>query len=273
MASHYNGYGHAERMRRNRELKRARQRNGLPKAKPTGPCEICGDPKPPFDVHAEDCSWPYKPGGRVMCQICHRQKLHGRFAHPQNWQTYCAHVRRGGYGRDLKNPKVKMELRAYQAELKKGNRPPALQPIKGRIARRGGWWTKLTCDREILVRFDSRPRANADAKRALKMALANLSEQHLRLITAHFSMPDRTASIRDIAAAGGFPPAKAARMYRQAGEIICGYSEYDPPQTQAGRPDWLTIVAHRVKTDQAVNQWRLNDSFAKAAKSLGLVDN
>ena len=210
----------------------------------------------------------------LCARVCHRRKLHGRFAHPQNWQTYCAHVRRGGYGRDLKDPKVKAELRAYQAELKKGNRPPVLPPIKGRRVRRGGWWTKLTCDREVLARFDSRPRAHADAKRALKEALPNLSEEHLAIIAAHYRMPGHTGSLDEIASTAGLSPsAKAARLYRQAAEIICGCSEYDPPRTPAGKPDWLTIVARRITgTQDPAIRWRLNESMVKALESLGHVD-
>ena len=86
-------------------------------------------------------------------------------------------------------------------------------------------------------------------------------------------MPDRTASIKEIAGAGSLSPAKAARVYAQAGEIICGCSEYDPPQTQSGKPDWLTIVAHAVETEGAANRWRLNDSFVRAWESLGLADS
>ncbi len=86
-------------------------------------------------------------------------------------------------------------------------------------------------------------------------------------------MPDRTASIKEIASFGSLSPGKAARVYAQAGEIICGCSEYDPPQTQAGKPDWLTIIAHIVETDGAANQWRLNNSFVRAWEGLGLTDN
>ena len=170
-----------------------------------------------------------------MCQVCHRRKLHGRFANPLNWQVYCAHVSRGGYGRDLKKPEIKVELSKYQSELKFGNRPEPLPNIKGRNRRPKGWWTKLTCDREVLARFDSRARAINDAKRAPKRALPELSDEQIEIFRAHYKFPEKTASIPDIAEQlGTSSPQRVRDIYRRAGELMCEHSEYEPPKLASG---------------------------------------
>ena len=273
MPLYYNGYSPAERSRRNRELRR--QRGSRPRGSVKGPCEICGDPQPPFDTHAEDCSWPYKPSGRVMCHVCHRRKLHGRFAHPLNWQAYCAHVRRGGYGRDLSNPEVKAELKKYQAALSNGEKPRPLEALRGRNKRRDGWWAKLTCDREILSRFDSRVRAREDIKRAMRKALLELKPEHLELVKAHYKLPERTATMKELAIKLSYKsPQQIAKIYQEAGRIICDHSEYDAPKRENGSRDWMTIIAYDSRRQKSQpHQWTMNSSFAAALRSLRLISD
>src|ERR1700730_6069375 len=87
-------------------------------ASPKGPCQLCGDPGGPassvsFEYHDEDYSCPYSwaaPASYVLCRDCHIYRLHQRFAHPKSWTTFLAHVRRGCYAREMKEPAVKREL-------------------------------------------------------------------------------------------------------------------------------------------------------------------
>src|SRR6185295_5191989 len=91
-----------------------------------GPCELCGDAEVPVEYHDEDYSLPYlwgPPALFSLCRHCHRDKLHKRFTRPMAWEAFLAHVRRGGYARDLRDPGTKAEVTAYLAARAQGESP------------------------------------------------------------------------------------------------------------------------------------------------------
>src|SRR5689334_17545615 len=109
--SYYNGYSWKERYAKFQELKERIAQGKTPP--PTGPCDLCGDPDVPVEYHDEDYSKEYLWEPRalyVLCQHCHRHKLHRRFNRPFAWEAFLAHVRRGGYASELQDPKVKKEV-------------------------------------------------------------------------------------------------------------------------------------------------------------------
>jgi hypothetical protein len=110
----YNGFSPEQRLLKARAMNLALATGEL--ATPTGPCELCGDPDVPVEFHDEDYSEPFRweaPAAYRICRRCHR-RLHLRFGNPLAWQTFLAHVRRGGYARDLLNPVICAELVKYQ---------------------------------------------------------------------------------------------------------------------------------------------------------------
>ena len=117
----YNGFSAKERDAKLQAMKRLIAEGTLPPA--SGPCRLCGDPDIEVEYHDEDYSHPYvwvEPATYVLCRHCHRQKLHGRYAHAFVWQAFLAHVRRGGYASDLLYPHIKLEVHAFCMALKTG---------------------------------------------------------------------------------------------------------------------------------------------------------
>ena len=271
MGLYYNGYSPNERSRRNRAVRKERRlgKNIVS----NGPCDICGDPEGPYDYHAEDCSWPYKLNEFCLCRVCHRQKLHRRFSSQHNWTAFCAHVRRGGYGRDINESTFKAELKLYQQSLKIDTKPKPLRSISGRKLKKGGWWERMTCDREVLARFDSRNRANEDILRALQKCLINLTPVQIKLIKAHYTSKDYTCSISDLAKKMKSKNwATINTAYRNMARTICDKSEYDPPVHGTKSPDWLTVIAHRNPNQSArATEWVMNESFRRAIKRLSII--
>lgn len=124
MGNYYNGYSWKERIV-NWEVMKRLIANGDEK-EAEGPCRLCGDPDAKVEYHSEDYGLPYiwtEPANYVLCHHCHVQRLHARFRHPFHWLAYLEHVRRGGYGSDLKTvppkPDVKAEFAACVEALKK----------------------------------------------------------------------------------------------------------------------------------------------------------
>lgn len=118
----YNGYSSKERNDKFREMKRRIADGELAAA--SGSCALCGDPEVEVEYHDEDYSLPYRwvePAMYILCRHCHRHKLHRRFARPILWQAYLAHVRRGGYARDLQDPRIKSEFEACYKAIKHGH--------------------------------------------------------------------------------------------------------------------------------------------------------
>ena len=261
---YYNGYSPSERSRRNRALQKLVKAGKL--TRPDGPCQICGDSTSKMDRHSEDCSSPYKFHEYVLCQVCHRQKLHRRFQNPNVWLTYCAHVKRGGYGRDTKRPEIKSELKDYQAALARGEIPIPLAKLNNRSVRRDGWWVKLTCDRAVLARFDSRVRAVDDIRRALEFSVPSLDAKQLDMIRAHYDSPDQIATMAELSSKMTLSSAAVAvSVYTNAARVICDNSEYDPPKLTNGTTDWLSIIAHEVgEGSTRSRKFKLNQSATDA---------
>lgn len=126
-----------------------------------GPCQLCGDPDVPVEYHDEDYSKPYlwaPPAMYALCRHCHRDKLHKRFSRPTAWTAFIAHVRRGGYARDMKDAEIKRELAAYQAAHERGE-SLALRPLRphAQVADEE-WFAKLRMAPESLIDPSARPR-------------------------------------------------------------------------------------------------------------------
>ncbi|HEY5264730.1 MAG TPA: hypothetical protein VIJ37_07025 [Steroidobacteraceae bacterium] len=125
-----------------------------------GPCDICGDPSVPVEPHSEDYSQPYRwdrPAEYPLCRTCHRDRLHKRFAKPDMWEAHKAHVRRGGYASDLKDPDIAAEVKAYRVAFQRGERL-VLRQLRPRRSTSGKWWEELSVDPAILTSPDARPR-------------------------------------------------------------------------------------------------------------------
>jgi len=157
----YNGYSPEERDYKFKVLKDLIAKGDVP---PTaGPCALCGDPDPKaaFEYHDEDYGEPFIWGPPAMfplCRNCHRDKLHRRFWRHSAWQAFVAHVRRGGYASDLKDPTIKQEVDAYRAAIEKGESPvlPELRPYTRVIGEE--WFAHLRMDEASLKDRAARPR-------------------------------------------------------------------------------------------------------------------
>jgi len=157
--SWYNGYSGKERDVKFKALKRRIATGRLPPA--SGPCALCGDAESPVEYHDEDYGEPFiwePPALLALCRHCHRDKLHKRFWRHSVWQAYVAHVRRGGYARDLKDPKIKKELQLCKAAF--GRREvyllPQLRPYTRTVGQE--WFANLRIDPESLSDRRARPR-------------------------------------------------------------------------------------------------------------------
>ena len=155
----YNGYSPAERNANGRQLSKAIKEGTVPR--PSGACTLCGNPNVPLEYHSEDYSKPYNwlpPAAFPVCLHCHRSKLHKRFANPNLWHAFAAHVRRGGYASDLvSNSKAKREVDAYR-DAYDSKAPPAplpfLRPYHGVVGQE--WWANLTMDSASLTAASAR---------------------------------------------------------------------------------------------------------------------
>ena len=158
--SWYNGYRPKERLSKLREMNRRLASGELTQA--AGPCALCGDPDVPVEYHDEDYGEPYlwsPPAQYCLCRHCHRHKLHTRFKAPSAWNTYLAHIRRGGYACDLKDREIKTEVEKYRVALERGETPPLkyLRPYPHEIGKE--WFATLRMDIESLEDPSARKRA------------------------------------------------------------------------------------------------------------------
>lgn len=145
--SWYNGYSPKERDTKFRELKRLINIRKLKKA--VGPCDLCCDPDADVEYHDEDYGKPFlwnKPALLCLCRHCHRTKLHKRFKNTLNWYVYLAHIRRGGFSRDLKDIIIRKELKDFA--LRKITTLKVLRPYKKNIGRE--WFVNLRMDLKSL---------------------------------------------------------------------------------------------------------------------------
>lgn len=155
---YYNGYSPQERNRKLRASYKVFPKHSHPFY--SGACQLCGDPAGKVEPHSEDYSEPYfwdNPAEYALCKTCH-SRLHKRFKSPQAWQAYLAHVRRGGYGSDLKtSPKIAREISKLAKAIQAGA-PFPLPPLRPRSLTGDEWWEKLTLDPRSLTDPAARPR-------------------------------------------------------------------------------------------------------------------
>lgn len=157
----YNGYSWKERLAKLRVLNRRLARGEIAVAAP--PCQLCGDPEPKsVEYHDEDYSKEYlweSPALYILCRNCHRTQLHKRFARPNAWKAFVAHVLRGGYARDLAVSAVKREVHAYELALGSLVMPEPLPDIPGRAKpTSGAWFESLSIDPVQASPHGKRPR-------------------------------------------------------------------------------------------------------------------
>jgi hypothetical protein len=161
----YNGYSWDERLSKYDDMLRRMASGALPA--PRGPCRLCGDPgdgarSVRFEYHDEDYSLEYswaEPAAYVLCHHCHVRRVHMRFAQPAAWHAYLAHVRRGGYARDLGDPAVRSEVAAFRDALRSGAVPHPLKRLRAYAPRPGTeWFASLSLDWEDMLRPETRPR-------------------------------------------------------------------------------------------------------------------
>src|SRR6185369_16030062 len=150
--SWYNGYSPRERGDKLKAMKHALSRGELLPAQ--GPCALCNDPEVPVEYHDEDYGAPFiwrAPAMYALCRNCHRDKLHKRFWRHTAWLTFLAHVRRGGYARELADPAVKIELKLLSQALERGE-SFTLRQIRPYPHTAGDeWFSRLRLDPESLT--------------------------------------------------------------------------------------------------------------------------
>ena len=156
----YNGYKGTERQKKYDVYKKL-QAQGLSVPADT-PCQLCGDDDKELHIepHSEDYSKPYKwtpPAEYMVCRRCHGW-IHKRFAKPDDWTDFKAHVKRGGYAWEFTSREGATERRAA-AEARKNGSTFKWEPIKGRVVRSGDlWWEGLTTDPYSKTAKWARPR-------------------------------------------------------------------------------------------------------------------
>lgn len=153
MSNSYNGFSWAERMAKYHEMERQIASGELPR--PHGPCRLCNDPggdgsNVVFEYHDEDYGREYswrEPATYVLCRDCHIYRVHQRFARPQAWLAFLAHVRRGGHAREMRDPDVKDEIAKLRAAIKNHKPCPGLRQLRPYPAVAGEeWFSKLNLE-------------------------------------------------------------------------------------------------------------------------------
>ena len=161
MGNPYNGYSWKERDDKFKEMNKriasdtSDTSDTSDKLSPaSGPCALCGDPKAAVEYHDEDYSVPYswsEPAAYAVCRYCHIFQLHMRFTRPVSWQAFLAHVRRGGYASDLKDPEIKNEVEAARFAIRNGSQAVLreLRPYNRTVGEE--WFARLRLDSESLT--------------------------------------------------------------------------------------------------------------------------
>jgi len=156
----YNGFSPYQREKNFAVLKASVADRVIPAAE--GPCRLCGDEHPildrrtgvGFEYHSEDYSLPLvttEPALLALCIHCHRAKLHKRFSDPFAWKAFLAHVRRGGFARDLKNAHIAKEVRAAKIVLMRGGTPSLTRLRHHTNAEHFSWFVSLSTDPRRLI--------------------------------------------------------------------------------------------------------------------------
>jgi hypothetical protein len=151
----YNGYSSKERTRKLRESKRQFPNHSHPCYQ--RPCHMCGDPDADVRPHSEDYSVTYlwvPPAVYALCKPCH-SRIHKRFARPSFWKAYKLHLRRGGYGSDLKMGRIAREVSRLAKSIENGT-PFELPLLRDRKSTE--WWERLSIDPRTLTDPAARPR-------------------------------------------------------------------------------------------------------------------
>lgn len=154
---YYNGYTPKERGRKLRASYRIFPNRTHPLYGAKG-CQICGNPACPVEPHTEDYSLPYlwdNPAEYAVCKTCHG-RLHKRFKAPAAWEAYKRHIKRGGYGADLKDSGLLREVRLLAQAIGRGENR-ALSVLRDYIPG-DSWWDSLTMDPASLTALWARPR-------------------------------------------------------------------------------------------------------------------
>lgn len=155
----YNGYTPQERNRKLRASYKIFPNRSHPYYKVA--CHMCGDPDSPVEPHSEDYSEPYlweRPAEYAVCKTCHG-RLHKRFKSPHAWETYKLHLRRGGYGSDLKSPPIARQITNLAKSLQSGSTflLPQLSPPR-QPSSAEAWWESLSINPEALTASWARAR-------------------------------------------------------------------------------------------------------------------
>lgn len=155
--NNYNGYTPKEREKKLAALHRLYPDYSHPYYQP--PCQLCGDPAAKVAPHSEDYAEPYlweRPAVYAVCSKCHF-RIHNRFKSPTSWLAYKAHLRRGGYGADLDNPKVGREL-ARLAKAFERRQSFSLAEFRESQYTGSEWWEFLSTDPRFRDCAFARPR-------------------------------------------------------------------------------------------------------------------
>jgi hypothetical protein len=155
--NYYNGYSPKERNKKLAALHKLYPNYSHPYYQP--PCHLCSDPNAEVEPHSEDYTEPFlweRPAVYAVCTRCHR-RLHSRFKSPMAWSAYKEHLRRGGYGSDLENPKVAREVSQLAKAIALGQ-PFSLEVLRNSVHSGSEWWEHLTIDGRSLDSPWARPR-------------------------------------------------------------------------------------------------------------------
>lgn len=154
--NYYNGYTPRERVKKLREHHKLFPNQSHPYF--NGACHMCGDPHSPVAPHSEDYSEPflwYQPAEYALCSTCH-SRIHKRFKSPFAWEAYKMHLRRGGYGSDLKSLNVARILQKLDKMLEGGSSffLEAMRPAPPSDI----WWEDLVSEPATLTEATARKR-------------------------------------------------------------------------------------------------------------------
>lgn len=155
----YNGYSALARATKYKVLYKLIREGLVPLA--AAPCALCNDPNTPVEYHSEDYGEPFlwvPPAMYCLCRNCHRDKMHKRFWRHDAWHAFIAHVRRGGYAKDLKDPTIKHEVNRYRLAQANGEkfRLKTLRTYPHIIGEE--WFANLTLEASSLINPNARLR-------------------------------------------------------------------------------------------------------------------
>ncbi|MDX8414173.1 MAG: hypothetical protein R8J85_08820 [Mariprofundales bacterium] len=270
--AYYNGYSGRERGAKLSRLTKKMRAGEIPVS--VGPCEICNDPDVATEYHSEDYSRPYNFAEHSLCRSCHRNWFHKRFSKPLAWESFKAHVQRGGYARDTKNHQIYHQITAYRQALEQGKTPLALPQLRERVITGEEWWLHVHLAPSSLESFDARPRARQDILSAFTLALPRLSEKQKTILTTHYRMSARTASMRELAALLGYAEGNALNIqYGKAARLLLEEADYDAPKRKDGSQKLMMVLCHasQEKSSEDEFQWVMNDSLAWVIEKLNFV--